>query len=77
MKIESESTHQQVEFVILKPNDAAERLRCSSAQIYKLSKSGLLPHVRIGRNIGILESDLVKFIVSNRYPKPKGSNHVR
>lgn len=65
------------ELIILKPQEAAKRLRCSAAQIYKLSNSGQLPHIRIGRNIGILESDLTNFILINRYPKPKAHHNVR
>jgi hypothetical protein len=45
--------------------------------VYKLSQLGHLPSVRIGRKIGILESDLIKFVELNRYPQPKALTHAR
>ncbi|MCG2786087.1 MAG: helix-turn-helix domain-containing protein [Anaerolineae bacterium] len=67
----------QAEFKILKPQEAADRLRCSAALVYKLSQLGHLPSVRIGRKIGILESDLIKFVELNRYPQPRALTHAR
>jgi excisionase family DNA binding protein len=51
--------------------EAATRLRVSPAMVYKLSHLGQLPFIRIGRRIGILESDLDKFFEINRYPQSR------
>lgn len=67
----------QAEFKILKPQEAADRLRCSAALVYKLSQLSQLASVRIGRKIGILESDLIKFVEVNRYPQPRALTHAR
>lgn len=64
-------------FTILTPKEAADRLRISAAMIYKLSQLGQLPSVRIGRRIGILESDLIKYVEINRYPQPKALPNAR
>ncbi|MCX6082030.1 MAG: helix-turn-helix domain-containing protein [Chloroflexi bacterium] len=64
-------------FTILTPKEAADRLRISAAMVYKLSQLGQLPSVRIGRRIGILESDLNKFVEVSRYPQPRALPNVR
>ncbi|PJB68570.1 MAG: hypothetical protein CO094_00680 [Anaerolineae bacterium CG_4_9_14_3_um_filter_57_17] len=65
------------DFVVLKPQEVAQRLRCSAALVYKLSQLGQLPSVRIGRKVTILESDLIKFVEINRYPQPGPLTHDR
>lgn len=71
------TTDNNLNFTILTAQEAAERLRCSAALVYKLSQLGQLPSVRIGRKIGILESDLIKFVEVNRYPQPRALTHGR
>lgn len=71
------TTDNNLNFTILTAQEAADRLRCSAALVYKLSQLGQLPSVRIGRKIGILESDLVKFVEVNRYPQPRALTHAR
>ncbi len=71
------TTETNTNFIILTPQEAADRLRCSAALVYKLSNLGQLPCVRIGRKVGILETDLNKFIEVNRYPQPKVFRHAR
>lgn len=71
------TTDNNTDFTILTAQEAAERLRCSAALVYKLSQLGQLPSVRIGRKIGILESDLIKFVEVNRYPQPRVLSHAR
>jgi excisionase family DNA binding protein len=64
-------------FTILTPAEVAKRLRISSGMVYKLSQLGQLPCVRIGRRLGILESDLNKYVEINRYPQPKALSNGR
>jgi excisionase family DNA binding protein len=71
------TTDNNTDFTILTAQEAAERLHCSAALVYKLSQQGQLPSVRIGRKIGILESDLIKSVEVNRYPQPRALTHAR
>ncbi len=71
------STTENTNYIILTPKEAAEKLRCSSAMVLKLSRTGELPCVRYGRKVGILESDLIKFIEVSRYPKPRALTNAR
>ena len=47
---------------LLKPEDIAQRLNISRAMAYKLTATGELPTVRIGRIVRVREADLEAYI---------------
>jgi len=50
---------------LLKPKDVAERLSYSLATVYRLIDSGMLPVVKIGSGLRVIESDLDRLIRGN------------
>lgn len=47
---------------MLKVNDVSQILKISKLKVYKMIKSGELPHIRVGHSIRILEEDLLKWV---------------
>ena len=43
----------------------AQYLKLSKSKVYHLVKTGVIPHIRIGRNVRIRETDLQKWIEKN------------
>ena len=48
--------------------EVAQYLKLSKSKVYRLVQMGRIPYVRIGRNVRIRESDLVKWIDANYIP---------
>ncbi len=44
--------------------EVANYLKLSKSKVYHLVQTGKIPHIRIGRNVRIRESDLQKWIES-------------
>jgi excisionase family DNA binding protein len=51
--------------MLLQVEQAAERLNISKWMIYKLIRSGELPHIKIGVAVRIKEADLEEYINRN------------
>jgi excisionase family DNA binding protein len=51
---------------LLDANQAGELLGISKASIYEYIRCGELPHVKIGRHVRIIKSDLEKSLVERR-----------
>jgi excisionase family DNA binding protein len=47
---------------LLKPCEAAERLRCSMPQIYAISSRGTLPKYKIGARLFFKEEDVDAYV---------------
>jgi excisionase family DNA binding protein len=45
--------------------EVAEYLKISKSKVYALVQQGKIPHVRIGRNVRIRETDLKRWIEKN------------
>jgi excisionase family DNA binding protein len=54
---------------LLTADDIAERLSISKRQAFALMQEGILPSIRIGRNVRCDESDLEEFINRNKTNK--------
>ena len=50
--------------VLLNPQEAAERLRCSLSRVYALSSSGAISKYKLGNRLFISEADLEDYIRS-------------
>ena len=48
--------------------DVAEYLKISKAKIYVLIKRKQIPHIKIGRNVRIKESELMKWLDKQTEP---------
>ena len=46
----------------------AEYLQISKSKIYLMIKRGEIPYIRIGKNVRVLESDLVEWLEFQREP---------
>lgn len=46
----------------------AEYLQISKSKIYLMIKRGEMPHIRIGKNVRVLESDLKEWLEAQRAP---------
>ena len=46
----------------------AEYLQISKSKLYLMVQRGEIPHVKIGKNVRIMESDLVKWVEAQRQP---------
>ena len=56
---------------LLTADDAAELLRVRRSTVYELARTRRLPHVRVGRRILFVRSDLAAWVVANRVsPRP-------
>jgi len=56
---------------LLTADDAAELLRVRRSTVYELARTRRLPHVRVGRRILFVRSDLAGWVVANRVqPRP-------
>ncbi len=53
---------------ILTAPEVAEYLKISKAKIYYLINRRELPHIRLGRNVRILEGDLIEWLKKNKEP---------
>lgn len=51
---------------LLTADDAAELLRLRRSTVYELARNRRLPHVRVGRRILFVRSDLAAWIVASR-----------
>jgi len=51
---------------LLTADDAAELLRVRRSTVYELARSRRLPHIRVGRRILFVRSDLAAWILANR-----------
>lgn len=51
---------------LLTADDAAELLRVPRSSVYELARSRRLPHVRVGRRILLVRSDLAEWVAANR-----------
>jgi len=45
--------------------EVAELLKVSRSKMYRLVQRGVVPHIKIGRNVRIRESDLLLWIEEN------------
>ena len=52
--------------------EVAEYLKISKSKLYRLVQTGRLPYIKIGRNVRILESDLLEWIEENYQPNTQG-----
>lgn len=61
---------------LLTVNEAAAILKMNPATVYRATRSGTLPHVRIGRSVRIPQDQLERLIVpvqaNTETPKPAG-----
>jgi excisionase family DNA binding protein len=48
----------------------AEYLKISKSKIYYLVQKNRIPHIRIGRNVRILESELLRWLQGQRAKEP-------
>ena len=56
---------------LLTADDAATLLRVRRSTVYELARTRRLPHVRVGRRILFVRSDLAAWVVANRVlPRP-------
>ena len=56
---------------LLTADDAAALLRVRRSTVYELARTRRLPHVRVGRRILFVRSDLAAWVVGNRVlPRP-------
>jgi len=53
---------------LLRAADVAEQLGVSTATVYKICKSGDLPHIRIVDAIRVRPTDLAEFVSARRRP---------
>ena len=51
---------------LLTADDAAALLRVRRSTVYELARTRRLPHVRVGRRILFVRSDLAAWVVANR-----------
>ena len=51
---------------LLTPSEAADKLRCSLAQIYSFSSRGVLPKYKIASRLFFKSSDVERFVESCR-----------
>ena len=51
---------------LLTADDAAALLRVRRSTVYELARTRRLPHVRVGRRILFVRSDLAGWVVANR-----------
>ena len=51
---------------LLTADDAAALLRVRRSTVYELTRTRRLPHVRVGRRILFVRSDLADWVVANR-----------
>ncbi len=56
---------------ILTIPEVARYLRLSKSKIYYLIQRKEIPHIRIGKNVRIKESDLEKWLDKNKYADAK------
>jgi excisionase family DNA binding protein len=56
---------------LLTADDAAELLRVRRSTVYELARTRRLPHVRVGRRILFVRSDLAAWVAANRV-QPRG-----
>jgi excisionase family DNA binding protein len=56
---------------LLTADDAAALLRVRRSTVYELARTRRLPHVRVGRRILFVRSDLAEWVVASRVlPRP-------
>ena len=56
---------------LLTADDAAALLRVRRSTVYELARTRRLPHVRVGRRILFVRSDLAAWVAANRVlPRP-------
>jgi excisionase family DNA binding protein len=55
---------------LLTVQEAADFLRVTQARAYQLLRSGMIPEVRIGRQIRISENALHEWVARGGYPLP-------
>ena len=53
---------------ILTIPQVAKMLKMSKAKVYMLINQKKIPHVKIGRNVRILEPELIKWIEKHKQP---------
>ncbi len=51
---------------LLTADEAAELLRVRRSTVYELARNRRLPHVKVGRRVLFVRSDLAAWIVTNR-----------
>jgi excisionase family DNA binding protein len=56
-----------METKILTIPEVAEYLKISKAKIYLLVSKNEIPHIRLGRNVRIKESDLIRWLEKQTY----------
>jgi excisionase family DNA binding protein len=49
---------------ILTPKEVAQHLKLSKAKVYYLIKRKIIPHIRIGKNVRVFESQLKQWLES-------------
>jgi excisionase family DNA binding protein len=50
--------------------EVAEYLKLSKSKVYRMVQMGMIPHIRIGRNVRIMESDLMKWLEKSQAVSP-------
>ena len=53
---------------ILTVTEAAEYMKLSKSKVYQLIQMGKMPHLRIGRNVRIKQSEMVKWLEKQARP---------
>ena len=51
---------------VYRVTEVAEYLKLSRSRVYRMVKSGEIPHLKIGKSVRILESDLATWMEENR-----------
>ena len=59
-------TDQTQEALLLKPNEAANKLQVSARTLWQLKKDGKLPCIRIYRSVRYDPNDITKFIENQK-----------
>ena len=54
---------------LMRPDDAAMFLSCSRSQVYRLLKSGDLPHVKVKETTRIYANDIIKYCEKNTHER--------
>lgn len=54
---------------LLRPDDAAKLLSVKPSWIYEATRTGRLPHLKIGRHLRYLRTDLEDWVKDQREPR--------
>jgi excisionase family DNA binding protein len=54
---------------LLDPKDAADLLTVRPSWVYEAVRSGKLPHIKVGRHLRFLRSDLERWVLDQRHAR--------